>query len=103
MPWTILVEADFRHMPAKFQTILTGGSGEEDFWIFFWKKNKKIHKKSKNHWTVTIWTNLVETHPRYIATKFEVNLADGFGEEVENVIVDGRQTDDGRTTDDRPS
>ena len=47
--------------------------------------NKKIHKKSKNQWTMTIWTNLVETHPRYIATKFEVNLDDGFGEEVKSV------------------
>ena len=49
------------------------------------KKNKNIHKKSKNHWTVTIWRNFIETHPRYIATKFEVNLANGFGEEVKNV------------------
>ena len=55
--------------------------------------NKKIHKKSKNHWTVTIWTNLVETHPRHIPTKFEVDLASGFGEEVENVNC-GRTTDD---------
>jgi len=34
---------------------------------------------------MTIGTNLVDTHPRYIATKFEANLDDGFGEEVENV------------------
>ena len=45
----------------------------------------------------------VDTHPRYIATKFEVNLDDGFGEEVENVncgrrTTDDRQTDDGRRT-----
>ena len=48
LPWTILVEADFRHMPAKFQTILIGGSGEEDFWIFIWKKmTKSIIKSTK--------------------------------------------------------
>ena len=29
--------------------------------------------------------NLVEIHSRCIPTKFEVNLDDGFGEEVENV------------------
>ena len=51
--------------------------------------NQINHEKYKNHWTVTIWTNLVETHPRYIPTKFEENLANGFEEEVENVIVDG--------------
>ena len=33
----------------------------------------------------------------HIPTKFEENLASGFGEEVENVIVDGRTTD-GRLT-----
>ena len=61
--------------------------------------NKKIHKKSKNHWSVTIWTNLVKAHPMHIPTKFEVDVANGFGEEVENVIVDGRR----QTTDDGPS
>ena len=34
---------------------------------------------------MTICINLVETHPRHTPTKFEVNLADGFGEEVKNV------------------
>ena len=34
---------------------------------------------------MTIGTNLLETHPRHTPTKFEVNLADHFGEEVENV------------------
>ena len=64
--------------------------------------NKKIHKKSKNHWSVTIWTNLVKTHPMHIPTKFEENPVSGSREEVENVIVDGRQTTDDkrRTTDD---
>ena len=47
--------------------------------------NKKIHEKSKNHWTMTIWTNLVGIHQRHIPIKFEVNLADHFGEEVKNV------------------
>ena len=30
---------------------------------------------------------MVEVQPRYTTTKFEDNLANGFGEEVENVIV----------------
>ena len=44
---------------------------------------------------MTIWTNLVETHPRHIPTKFQVNLANGFWEEVENVNC-WRRTDAGR-------
>ena len=44
-----------------------------------------MHKIKKNHWSVTICTNLVETHPRHIPTKFEVDLASGFREEVENM------------------
>ena len=35
-----------------------------------------------------------DPHPRYILTKFEENLSKGFGKEVENVIVDGRTTDE---------
>ena len=31
---------------------------------------------------MTTCTNLVETHPRHIPTRFEVNLADGYGEQV---------------------
>ena len=31
------------------------------------------------------WTNLVGTYWRQIPTKFEVNLAEGFGDEIENV------------------
>ena len=54
--------------------------------------NKKNHKKSKNHWTMTIWTNLVETYPRHIPTKFEVDLANGFSEEVKNVNCGRRRT-----------
>ena len=34
---------------------------------------------------MTICMHLVETHQRHIPTKFEVNLADGFREEVKNV------------------
>ena len=50
---------------------------------------------------MNICTILVETHPRYIPTKFEENPANGFEKEVKNVIVDGRtattiMTDDGR-------
>ena len=41
---------------------------------------------------MTIWTNLVETHPVHIPAKFEENLANGFEEEVKNVIVAGRRT-----------
>ena len=48
------------------------------------KKWKKNHTKSKNHWSMTIWTNLVETYPRHIPTKFEGDPADGFWEEAEN-------------------
>ena len=47
--------------------------------------NKKIHEKSKNHWSMTIWINLVETHPRYIPTKFGVDQAISFREEVKSV------------------
>ena len=44
-------------------------------------------------------TNLVETDPRYISTKFEENLATGSGEEDENVIiVDGQSMDHGQDT-----
>ena len=46
---------------------------------------------------MTIWTNLVKTHPRYIPTEFEENLVSSFGED-ENAIVN-RQT----TPDDDPS
>ena len=45
---------------------------------------KNIHKKSKNHWTMTIWTYFIETHQRYIATKFQHILNYGSGEEVKN-------------------
>mgnify|MGYP000668791049 FL=1 len=34
---------------------------------------------------MTICINIVEIHLRHTPTKFEVNLADGFGEEVKNV------------------
>ena len=33
---------------------------------------------------MTISTKFVETHPRHTTIKFEVNLADVFGEEVKN-------------------
>ena len=61
------------------------GFGEEDFLRLDPKMIQRNHKKSKNHWTMTICTNLVETNPRHIPTKFEVDLASGFGEEVKNV------------------
>ena len=47
--------------------------------------NKKIHEKSKNHWSMTIWINLVETHPKYTASKFGVDLVISFQEKVESV------------------
>ena len=47
--------------------------------------NKKIHEKSKNHWSMTIWINLVETHPKYTANKFGVDLVISFQEKVESV------------------
>ena len=55
---------------------------------------------------MTFWTHLVETYPRHIHTKFEMNLADGFWEDVKNVNCvhkkdDGR-TDDGGTDDGSP-
>ena len=36
---------------------------------------------------MSICTNLVETYPRHAPTKFEVNLADVFGEEVKNLSM----------------
>ena len=59
------------------------------------KWTKKNPRKSKIHWTMTIWTNLVETRPRYFPTKFEVDVANDFWE-VENVNcwwTDGQQMD----------
>ena len=44
--------------------------------------NKNIHLKNQK--------SLVESRPRYIPTRTEDNMATGFGEEDENVIVDGR-------------
>ena len=37
---------------------------------------------------------MVEAHPMYIPTKFEENLASSFGEDDENVIVNGWTNDD---------
>ena len=49
--------------------------------------NQNIHYKSQIHWSMTIWTNLVEN---YISTKFEVNAADGISQEDENVNFYGQ-------------
>jgi hypothetical protein len=49
--------------------------------------SQKIQQKSKNHSSMTIWTNLVETHPMHIRTKFEENPATSFGEEVKSIIL----------------
>ena len=48
-------------------------------------------KKSKIHWSMTIYTNLVGTHRRDIPTKFEVNLADNIWQEDENLNLYGPQ------------
>jgi len=59
----------------------------------FWPKmTQNIHQKYKIQYIDTKWTNLRENHPRYLHIKFETILSCGSGEEVENVIVDGRQT-----------
>ena len=42
-------------------------------------------------------TTLVRDHEYFIPTKFHQNPSSGSGEEVENVKVYGRRTDDGRT------
>ena len=42
-------------------------------------------------------TTLVRDHEYFIPTKFHQNPSSGSGEEVENVKVNGRTTDDGRT------
>ena len=46
-------------------------------------------------------TTLVRDHEYFIPTKFHQNPSSGSGEEVENVKVYRRTTDDGRTTDGR--
>ena len=46
---------------------------------------------------MTIWTNLVETYPRHIPAKFEVDLANGFWQKSNMWIVDA----DGRMIDGR--
>ena len=46
-------------------------------------------------------TTLVRDHEYFIHTKFHQNPSSGSGEEVENVKVYGRRTDDGRTDDGR--
>ena len=46
-------------------------------------------------------TTLVRDHEYFIPTKFHQNPSSGSGEEVENVKVYGRRTDDGRTDDGR--
>ena len=74
-----------RSVPMQFQSNWLSIYRDKDFFRFGQKINQKNHKKSKNHWTMTICTNLVETHPRHIPAKFEVNLANGFREEVKNV------------------
>ena len=50
---------------------------------------KKIFPKNKQKYSLKI-QNSLERDPRYISTKFEVDLANGFREEAKNVIVDGR-------------
>ena len=47
--------------------------------------NKKIIKNPKITGPWPFEENLVETYPRHTPTKFEVNLADGLGEEVKNL------------------
>ncbi len=54
--------------------------------------NEKIHRKSENACSDPYWTNLVAIHPRYIPIKFEVNPANSFWEEVENVKKVDRNT-----------
>ena len=39
-------------------------------------------------------TTLVRDHEYFIPTRFHRNLSSGSGEEVENVTVSGRRTDD---------
>ena len=68
------------------------------------KMNKSIYKNFKIHSSMTISINQVETHPWHISIIFEQNLVSSFGEEDENIIVDGGMmpmTD--RTTDNDPS
>ena len=66
----------------QFSSNWPSGFWKEDFLKILTKKN---YKKAKHFWTKTIWRSMVGTQPRHIFNKFEVNLADGFGEEVNNV------------------
>ena len=61
---------------------------------------QNIPPKYKIQGIDTKWINLRKNHPKYLQIKFATIWNCSFGEEDENVIVDGRRTDDGRTTTD---
>ena len=70
-----------RNVPVKYDAIRTGGLIIGDFQKYFWQNMKKIHKKWKNWFFRTIWTNLRRTLPRSVTVKYEVNRTSGFREE----------------------
>ena len=70
-----------RNVTVKFDAIRTGGLIIGDFQKYFWQNMKKIHKKLKNRFFSTIWTNLRRTLPRSVPAKYGVNRTSGFREE----------------------